>query len=189
MTTNWPPTPIPPPASPFRCNDEEVYVVPGSKPECQAQLRMSGPPNSGGGGAPQAAVLCWQLAIPPASVPSELTSGSCEPEKGCSVKLVMQLNIDPAAGAPEDQEFVNYWHGKDDEGPTWTTNAPSGTVTWGPPGGPVRDPTGDSKPILVVELDTENCGESVTADICAIPAGGGDAEQVCLTVILTCTTC
>jgi hypothetical protein len=196
------------------CNSEETYVIPDSSSDlCNASLRVSGPPNSGGGGAPSPSLICWQSTGPGTPPPNttDLNSGTCDPEIGCSARLVLQLDISPANGNPEDDDFFDWWHGEgwakklreirewneanpDDPkpvpippGPTWTPAA-GGNVTWGPPAAP-RDPTGDSVPPLVIELKTDNCSQGTIQTICAIPASGSITDQVCISFLLECSGC
>ncbi len=99
---------------------DTVWIPSGEKPDgkCQAQLTMV----STGGADPGIpgvgpSEICWNPAGPTAPIPSELTSGTCNPNSGCSAKLVMGLNIQPTDPNHDPKEHYEYWHGKGSYGP------------------------------------------------------------------------
>jgi hypothetical protein len=185
----------------LQCNSEDTYIPSGESPgrKCQAQLTMSGPPSPDPGvpgvGPTQ---ICWHMAGPDAPDPSELFSGDCATDDGCSVKLVMEVRLNPTDPNHDPKEHYEFWHGKGTYGPPlkpskdpkWSKGGMDpGGIVWGPPSDPGQDPDGWSRFYVVVTLSTDQCCKSTTATITVTPAMGGPADAVSLTVTLTCTCC
>lgn len=185
------------------CDKSTLYRNPGTDGnECNAELHTNSPetttPSMPGVGP---SMLCWQVAGPGAPDPSDLTSGLCESNEGCSMTLVMQLNIEPTDPNHTPSEHYEWWHGVGtwndpptppvpSDKPTWkVTGTGAAGVTWGPPDDPGRDPDGDSQPYLVIEMTTPECCTSNIVTISATPAQGGPSDAVSIDVILTCTCC